>query len=102
MRISDDSIRGRLIVSSDGQQVGEVDALHFESDEWRVESLHVKLRKDVADNLGATRGVFHAGGVEIPIRMVQSVGESVVLSVPIDDLRKVLPGDSQHSAATQK
>ena len=99
MRISDESIRGRAIVASDGQQVGEVDALFLESEGWRVESLHIKLHKDVADKLGATRGVFHAGALEIPVGMVQSVGDSVVLSVPVDELRKVLPAEGVHSAA---
>jgi hypothetical protein len=46
--------------------------------------------------------VFHAGGLDIPVRMVQSVGDSVVLSVPIDGLRRALPGDGERSAAPQK
>jgi sporulation protein YlmC with PRC-barrel domain len=99
MRISDQNIRGRTIVASDGQQIGEVDSLVLESEGWRVESLHIKLRKDVADKLGATRGVFHAGGLEIPVHMVQSVGDSVVLAVPLNELRKVLPSDGEHLAA---
>jgi hypothetical protein len=49
-----------------------------------VESLQVKLRNNVADQPGATRGMFHAGTLEIPIRMVQSVAP------PIDAQRKDL------------
>ena len=37
--------------------------------------------------------MFHAGVVEIPTGMVQSVGDATVLSVPIDELRHVLPLD---------
>jgi len=92
MRLSDDNLRGRTVIASDGLAIGELAALFLDSEGWRVESLQVKLRKDVADRLGAVRGIFHAGAVEIPIRMVQSVGDAIVLSVAVDDLRQVLPG----------
>src|SRR5688572_2430927 len=91
MRLSDENLRGRTVIASDGLAIGEIAALFLDSDAWRVESLQVKLRKDVADRLGADRSVFHAGVLEIPIRMVQSVGDAVVLSVAVDRLRQVLP-----------
>ena len=90
MRLSDDNIRGRTVIAADGQVIGEIDALFLDSDAWRVESLQVTLRKDTADQLGAHRSVFRAGALEIPVSMVQSLGDTVVLSVPIDGLRSVL------------
>lgn len=80
------------MIAADGQTTGEVAALFLDSDAWRVESLQIKLRKEVADQLGATRGMFHAGTLELPVRMVQSVGDTIVLSVPALELRQVLPG----------
>lgn len=73
--------------------------LFIDSDAWRVESLQVKLRKDVADRLGADRSMFHAGALEIPTSMIQSVGDAVVLSVAIDELRQVLPGAGESAPA---
>jgi sporulation protein YlmC with PRC-barrel domain len=99
MRLSDASLRGRTVITSDGLAIGEIAALFVEGDSWRVESLQVKLRKEVADRLGADRGVFHAGALEIPTRMVQSAGDAVVLSVAVDDLRQVLPGENQSAPA---
>jgi sporulation protein YlmC with PRC-barrel domain len=90
MRLSDENLRGRTVIAADGQAIGEVAALFLDSDAWRVESLQVKLRNEVADQLGATRGMFHAGTLEIPIRMVQSVGDAVVLSVAAHELREIL------------
>ena len=46
-------------------------------------------------HIGADRSMFHAGTLEIPVRMVQSVGDTVVLSVPVDGLREVLPRDAR-------
>lgn len=90
MRLSDENIRGRTIIAADGQVIGEINALFLDSDAWRVDSLQVTLRKDIADQLGAHRSVFHAGALEIPVSMVQSVGATIVLSVPVDGLRAVL------------
>jgi sporulation protein YlmC with PRC-barrel domain len=99
MRLSDENIRGRTIIAADGQVVGEVNALFLDSDAWRVESLQVTLRKGIADELGAHRSVFHAGAIEIPVAMVQSVGATVVLSVPVDGLRAVLPSEPAQESA---
>jgi sporulation protein YlmC with PRC-barrel domain len=92
MRLSDENLKGRTVVSADGQAVGEVAALFLDSEAWRVESLQVKLRNSVADQLGATRNIFHSGTLEVPVRMIQSVGDAIVLSVPAVELRQVLPG----------
>jgi sporulation protein YlmC with PRC-barrel domain len=91
MRLSDENLRGRVVIASNGQAIGDIAALFLDSDAWRVEALQIKLRKEVADQLGATRGMFHAATLELPVRMVQSVGDAVVLSVAADELRQVLP-----------
>jgi sporulation protein YlmC with PRC-barrel domain len=91
MRLSDENLRGRTVISADGQAIGEITALFVDSDAWKVESLRVKLRNEVADQLGATHGMFHAGTLEMPVRMVQSVGDAVVLAVPAKELRQLLP-----------
>ena len=100
MQLSDENLRGRTVIASDGLAIGEVTSLFLDSDAWRVESLHIRLRKDVADRLGADRSMFHAGGLEIPIRMVQSVGDAVVLAVAVDDLRQALPVSSDAAPAS--
>lgn len=92
MRLSDENLRGRTVIAADGQAIGEIAAMFLDSEAWQVEALQVKLRNNVADQLGATRGMFHAGTLEIPIRMVQSVGDAVVLSVAAHELKQVLPG----------
>lgn len=98
MRLSDESLRGRTVIASDGLAIGSVTMLFIDSDGWRVESLQIKLHKDVADRLGADRSWLRAGAAEIPIRMVQSVGDAVVLTAGVDELRQVLPGTSEAAA----
>jgi sporulation protein YlmC with PRC-barrel domain len=91
MRFSDEQLRGRTVIAADGQAIGDVAAVFFDSDVWKVESLQIRLRKEVADQLGATRGMFHAGTLELPVRMIQSVGDAVILSLPAGELRQLLP-----------
>jgi sporulation protein YlmC with PRC-barrel domain len=88
MRLSDDNIRGRTVISADGQAIGAVTALYIDATQWRVESLSVELHKDIADRVGAARSMFHRGAIEIPVALIQSVGDTVVLAVGVDDLRE--------------
>lgn len=99
MRLSDENLRSRTVITADGQVIGEIDALFLDSDAWRVESLQVTLNKDIADQLGAHRSTFHAGAIEIPVRLIQSVGDTVLLSVPVDGLRAVVPRDGEEKPA---
>jgi sporulation protein YlmC with PRC-barrel domain len=99
MRLSDENLRGRTVIAADGQAIGQIVALFLDSDGWQVESLQVKLRNEVADQLGAARGMFHAGTLEIPTRMVQSVGDAVVLSVGTRELQQAPPPGGSASAS---
>ena len=98
MRLSDDNLRGRVVIAADGLAVGEISALFLDPELWRVESMQIVLRKDIADRLGAERHMFHAGTLEIPVRIIQSVGDAVVLSVSVDELRQVVPGLAEPAA----
>jgi sporulation protein YlmC with PRC-barrel domain len=101
MRLSDATLRGMTVIAADGQAVGEVGSLFLNSDTWSIESLQLKLRREIADRIGASRTILHAGELEVPIGVVQSVGDAVILSSTIDQLRNVLParGESKASPA---
>lgn len=89
MRLSDEKLRDRAVISADGQVVGRVTSLQVDVGSWQVESVGVELRRDIADRIGARRSLFRAGELEIPVRLIQSVGDAVVLSAAVDDLRDV-------------
>jgi len=95
MRLSDETLRGKTVIGADGQAIGEVSAIFLEAETWRVESLQVRLRREVADLLGASRSMFRAGKLEIAIGHVQSVGDALVLSVDVGMLRRTLPGEDE-------
>jgi len=89
MVLSEDSLRGRPVISADGQVIGTIKSLFIDPAEWRVASICVAVRKELSEKLGVNRGMFRRGVVEIPVRMFQSVGETAVLGVPAAQLRNV-------------
>ncbi len=94
----DGGIRGRKVISADGHLIGEIADLLVDPATWRVESVQLKLNKAIADALGVHRGKFHAGTIELPVEMIQSVGETVVLSVPSTSLRPTVSNPNDAAA----
>ena len=97
MRLSAENLHGRTVITADGQAVGAIKSVFLDAAEWRVESISVELRKDIADRIGATRSVFHRGLIELPVQLIQSVGDALVLAVDVDALReshRTAPGDA--------
>jgi sporulation protein YlmC with PRC-barrel domain len=88
MRLSDESLRGRTVISADGNAIGSVAELFISSSDWRVESIRIELQKDIADRIGASRTLLHRGTIELPVSFIQSVGDAVVLSVDVEKLRE--------------
>jgi sporulation protein YlmC with PRC-barrel domain len=99
MRLSAENLHGRTVISADGQAVGTLKSVFLDASTWRVESISVELRKDIADRVGATHGVFRRGLIELPVQLIQSVGDAVVLGVPVDALREARRTDAGDVAA---
>ena len=85
-KLSDEQLRGRVVLSSDGFAVGEIERLFIDSADLRVSSIEVRLRKDAAERLGARHSMFRSATLEISTAMVQSTGDVVILSVALDAL----------------
>lgn len=88
MRLSAENLHGRTVISADGQAIGSIKSVFLDAGAWRVESISVELRKDIADRIGASRSMFHRGLIELPVQLVQSVGDAVVLAIAVDALRE--------------
>src|SRR5271154_1112952 len=89
MQVSDEHLRGRTVIAADGQAIGEVAALFIDTATWIIVALQIKLSKSAAEQLGAARGLPRAATFELAVRMIQSVGDTVLLSVPTLELRQI-------------
>jgi sporulation protein YlmC with PRC-barrel domain len=88
VRLSDESLHERTVISADGKAIGSVTELFISTSDWRVESIRIELHKDISDRIGASRTIFHRGTIELPVSFIQSVGDAVVLTVDVDQLRE--------------
>jgi len=91
MKIPDDTLRGRRVLSSDGVELGTVQGVVFETSRWKVEALEVRLRSEVAARIGAGRRMFRSSVIEIPVERIHSVRDAVILSVSLGELRPTPP-----------
>ena len=66
MNLSDTNLRGRTVIASDGLVIGEIAELQLDTDAWDVESVQVRVRKEVAARLGAAHKVFRSATLELP------------------------------------
>jgi sporulation protein YlmC with PRC-barrel domain len=96
MQVSDDHLRGRTVIAADGQAIGEVVALLIDTSTWTIGALQIKLNKSAAEQIGAKGGLLRAATLDLPVRLVQSVADAVLLSVPTPELRPILPGADAH------
>ena len=89
MRITDDKLHGRVVLSADGIAIGEISKLFLQGSQFQIEGIEVKLRKEIAERFGLKSGMFSSATIEVPTAMVQSVGDAVLLSGTVDELRSL-------------
>lgn len=87
MKIPDDSLRGRAVLSSDGVEIGVVEGVVFETSGWKVESIEVKLRNEVAERVGAGRRMFRSVVVNVPVEKIHAVRDAVILTTSLGEFR---------------
>lgn len=92
------NIRGRKVISADALEIGEIVDIIVETVTWRVESLQVKVRKEAAEKIGVSRGVLRGGTFNLPVELIQSVGDSIVLSASSTELKNSLV-QAKHAGA---
>jgi len=88
MKISDRDLRGRAVIAADGRVIGKVDGITIDSEGPGLGCLQVEVRRDHENDLGVEHHTFRASRIEIPFAEVQSIGETIVLAIPVVALRK--------------
>jgi sporulation protein YlmC with PRC-barrel domain len=88
MEMSVAELYGRGVIAADGRAVGLVATVVIDVETWSVTALRVRLRNDVAERIGLDRSLFRATTVDVPVTRIQSVGDALVLTVPVSGLQK--------------
>jgi len=85
--LSDAALRGRTVVTSDGQQIGTVMEIRIDVGTWHVTSIEVKVDRPMYRTLGMKREMLHRTTVGLPTQLVHSVKDSVILTASTQELR---------------
>lgn len=89
--MTDDDLHGHTVLSADGHAIGEL--THFLIDRGKLElaGLEVKVRRNVAERLHLAQSRLRATTITIPADSVHSIGDVVILEVPLDSLAAPAP-----------
>lgn len=88
MRVSIDELRHTTVVDSAGMAIGEVDGFSLDSQSRQLETLRVKLKRELAEQAGTRSSLFHKALIEVPMQLVQSIGDAVLLQVRFEELMR--------------
>src|SRR5215207_6937585 len=91
MRITDDNLHGRVVLTADGLAIGEVNKLFFHGGAFAIDAIEIKVRREMAERLGLKHSPFKPAMMEIPAGAVQSVGDAVILSAKLEELGGATP-----------
>ncbi len=81
---------GRAVLTQDGREIGTVEALLLQVEEWAVRSIEVRLRRDALEALHLKRPLFGTRTVHVGVEHVAGVTDAVVLKLDMERLAALL------------
>jgi sporulation protein YlmC with PRC-barrel domain len=88
-------LEGRTVIDGAGRAVGTIEHVLVDTEGWAVAGFRVKLRREIADELGESHGAFRSATIDVPIQAVHAAGDAVILQIPVAGIRH---GDQQEHA----
>ena len=82
-------LKGMTVLEAGGQVVGTLDELLVDMDSWTVAAIRLRVKREIAREIGAPGSIFQSALLEIPIEMVAAARDAVILSVPLATLREL-------------
>ncbi|MBI0584237.1 MAG: PRC-barrel domain-containing protein [Methanomassiliicoccus sp.] len=86
---------GMRVICSNATFLGNVDNVFVDTEtEWSIPYIQVKLDRDAMDRLSLQRTFMASSLIPIRTRDVEAIGEMVILSISVDELRAALNSGS--------
>ena len=85
--VSFKELADKFVICAGGFDLGQVNGIEISPVTWQVTHLHVKLSKSASEDLGFKKR-FGTLTVCIPVSLVSSVGDNILLNKNIDELSK--------------
>lgn len=85
-RIKFSELSGKDVISQDGREIGQVSDIALDSSSWRIDTLVVKLERDLLEAFHMKKPVFGTQTIQIPTSHVSGVGDKVILLKKLEEL----------------
>jgi sporulation protein YlmC with PRC-barrel domain len=101
MRITPmEQMKGKTVLDDTGRVVGTLDDILIDSESLDVTGFRLRLKREVAKDIGAESRLFQGAVLELPRDIVRGAADAVILSVPLARLRELAaPGAPAQPAA---
>lgn len=83
-------LEGKGVLSQDGREVGEVSDCVIDHEGWSVETLVVKLERDLLEEFHMKRPMLGTQTIQLPTSYVSGVGDRVVLHKKLEELTAIV------------
>ena len=77
---------GKSVVSQDGAEIGDIQALDVDVDSWKVAALEIRLERGVLEKLNLKKPLLGSQSVRIATDRVSGVSDKVVLKSTVDQI----------------
>jgi sporulation protein YlmC with PRC-barrel domain len=85
--VSFEKLSGKFVICAGGFDLGALKGVEMNTSTWQVTHLHVKLSKPASEDLGFKKR-FRSSTVCVPISLVASFGDNVLLNKSLDELSR--------------
>lgn len=82
-------MNGLKVITSDAQNLGEIDGVHADLNTWTITDLDVKLNKEAIKEMGLKKPKLGPLIVSIPITFVKRFGDVITLKHTQEDIKNL-------------
>lgn len=95
-------LEGKGVLSQDGREIGVVSDCVIDHEGWSVETLVVKLERDLLEEFHMKRPMFGTQTIQLPTSYVSGVGDRVVLHKKLEELTAIVREKVEAAAAKEE
>lgn len=97
-RMKFSELEGKGVISQDGRELGSVSDVTLTPSTWHIDSLVVKLDRDLLETFHMKRPMFGTQTIQIPTSYVSGVGDKVILHKKLQELTALAREESRREA----
>jgi sporulation protein YlmC with PRC-barrel domain len=83
-------LNGKNVIGAGAFTLGEVEGAEFDTKNWQITDLQVKLTSEATERLGFKKPTLSHIVVLLPVILVKAVGDVVSLGSSIEELKSIV------------